>query len=131
MKRYLFDTKALMAFFNGEKGADDVGFLLAEVDEHLAEGYISAITLTEIYYLYTNRFDENTANKRIQALRFSNLKVVEIDEEIAIEAGRYKSKKSIPVADGLIAACASSVNSDLVTDDKHFESTGVKIIKFR
>ncbi|MCK5547455.1 MAG: PIN domain-containing protein [Thermoplasmata archaeon] len=131
MKRYLFDTKALMAFFNEEKGADDVGFLLAEVDNQTAEGYISAITLTEIYYLYAHRFDENTAKKRVTALRVSNLKTVVIDDNIAVDAGRYKARKSIPVADALIAACASATGSHLVTDDKHFESAGIRTIRFR
>lgn len=47
--RYLFDTKALIAFFNNEDGAEFVEKLLKEVDEGKAEGFISSITLMEIY----------------------------------------------------------------------------------
>ncbi|RLF89771.1 type II toxin-antitoxin system VapC family toxin, partial [Thermococci archaeon] len=85
--KYLFDTKALIAFFNNEDGAEFVEKLLKEVDEGRAEGFISSITLTEIYYLYLRRTGEEVARKRVEQIRLSNLKVVPIDEEVALKAG--------------------------------------------
>jgi len=128
--KYLFETKALIAFFNNEDGAEFVEKLLKEVDEGKAEGFISSITLTEIYYLYLRRAGEEVTRKRVEQIRLSNLKVVPIDEEVALKAGEYKVK-AIPIADALIAASACSVGAKVVTDDKHFEGLDVEGVKFR
>ena len=127
---YLFDTKALIAFFNDEEGAEFVERILAEIDENEAEGFICSITLTEIYYIYSRRVGEEYARKRVEQIRSSNLKVIAIDDDIALKAGEYKVK-AIPIADALIAAAADSVNAKVVTDDEHFEKVGVEVIRFR
>ena len=132
MKKLMFDTKAIIAFFNNEKGADVVEKLLAEVDCGKAEGYISAITLTEIYYLYSRRVNVDTAKKRVEMLEQSNLKIVPLDERIAVKAGEYKASSSIPVADAIIGASAYFAGAEVVTDDEDFEKMrDVKILKFR
>jgi len=128
--KYLFDTEALIAFFNNEDGAEFVEKLLREVDEGRAEGFISSITLTEIYYLYARRAGVDVARKRVEQIRLSNLKVIAIDEEVALKAGEYKVKK-IPIADALIAASAHSIGAKVVTDDKHFEELDVEVVRFR
>ena len=51
--KYLLDTKALIAFFNDEDGAENVEKILNNIDKNKAEGFVSAITLTEVYYLYS------------------------------------------------------------------------------
>jgi len=53
--KYILDTKALIAFFNDEDGAENVEKILDDIDENKAEGFVSAITLTEVYYLYSRR----------------------------------------------------------------------------
>jgi len=128
--KYLFDTKALIAFFNDEDGAEFVEKLLKEVDEGKAEGFISSITLTEIYYLYSRRAGIRVARERIEQIRLSNLKVVAIDEETALKAGEYKVR-AIPIADALIAASAYSVGAKVVTDNEHFEGLDIEVVKFR
>ncbi|MBI5253097.1 MAG: PIN domain-containing protein [Euryarchaeota archaeon] len=128
---YTFDTKALMAFFNGEAGAEKVEALLKEVDSGAAEGFISSVTLTEIYYLYFRRFGAKAAEDRIEQVKYSNLKIIAINDSIAINAGKYKAEKKIPIADALIAASALAAKSKVVTADEHFEGLGVKVVRFR
>ncbi|MBO8181544.1 MAG: type II toxin-antitoxin system VapC family toxin [Archaeoglobus sp.] len=128
--RYLIDTKALVAFFNDEDGADFVERILREVDENKAEGFISSITLTEMYYIYSRRMGKDYALKRIEDIRASNLRIVAINDEIALKAGEYKLNP-IPIADALIAACANFVGAKIVTDDEHFEKIDVEVVRFR
>jgi predicted nucleic acid-binding protein len=128
--KYLLDTKALIAFFNNEKGADKVELILKAIDENDAEGFVSAITLTELYYLYARQFGEGFAKERIGLIKHSNLKVISITEDIATKAGEYKIK-AIPIADALIAASAHSVDASVVTDDEHFDTLAVKVVRFR
>jgi ribonuclease VapC len=128
--KYLLDTKALIAFFNNEEGAETVEKILSDIDENKVEGFVSAITLTEIYYLYSRRSGESFAKKRIEQIKRSNLKMVVIDDEIAIKAGEYKIK-AIPIADALIATSAYFIGAKVVTDDEHFEKFEVGVVKFR
>lgn len=128
--KYFLDTQALLAFFNNEDGADKVEALLREIDENKVEGFVSAITLTELYYLYARRIGEQVAKERIEQLRLSNLRIVPITEEIAMLAGEYKLR-AIPIADALIAASAQLVDAPVVTADEHFEKLDVPVLKFR
>ncbi|RZN33435.1 MAG: type II toxin-antitoxin system VapC family toxin [Methanophagales archaeon ANME-1-THS] len=127
---YLLDTKALIAFFNNEDGADKVEVILKEIDETRAGGFISAITITELYYLYSRRIGERVAKERIEQLRRSNLQIVPINEDIAMRAGEYKIQ-AIPIADALIAASAYLIDAPVVTDDEHFEEVNVQVLRFR
>ena len=128
--KYLLDTKALIAFFNNEDGADKVAAILEEIDENKAEGFISAITVTELYYLYSRRIGERLARERIEQIKLSNLRIVTIDEDVAMKAGEYKVK-AIPIADALIAASAHFIDAHVVTDDEHFEKVNVRVLRFR
>ena len=128
--KYLLDTKALIAFFNNEDGADKVAAILEEIDENKAEGFISAITVTELYYLYSRRIGERLARERIEQIKLSNLRIVTINEDIAMKAGEYKVK-AIPIADALIAASAHLIDALVVTDDEHFEKVNVRVLRFR
>jgi predicted nucleic acid-binding protein len=128
---YTFDTKALMAFFNGEAGAEKVEAFLKEVDSGATEGFVSSVTLTEIYYLYFKRLGARVAEERVREVRYSNLKTVDIGAEIALNAGKYKAEKKIPVADALIAASALATNSKVITADEHFEGLEIEVVRFR
>lgn len=127
---YVFDTRALMAFFNNERGAEKVESLLAEVDGGKTEGFVSSVTLAEIYYLYFRRLEARAAEERVNEVRHSNLKTIAIDAEIAVNAGKYKAEKKIPIADALIAASALATKSKIVTTDEHFDALGVEVVNY-
>lgn len=123
--KHLFDTMAILAYFNNEEGADFV----EEILENNSELYISSITLTEVYYIYSRRVDEETAEERVNQLKY-NLEVIGIEDEEAIKAGKYK-ESDIPIADALIGACAESIDASVVTADQHFEEIDVEVVEFR
>ena len=99
-------------------------------DENRAGGLMSSITLTEMYYIYSRRGGRDYARRRIEQIQASNLKVIAINDEIAVKAGEYR-REAIPIADALIAACAHSIGAKVVTDDEHFESADVEVVRFR
>ena len=56
------------------------------------------------------------------------LKKINIDEKIAIKAGDFKGKHSIPIGDSLIAATAFYCNAIMLTDDADFKKiTEIKV----
>ncbi|EQD34035.1 PilT protein, partial [mine drainage metagenome] len=81
--KYLFDTEALIALFNSEKGSHKVQFLLHEVDIGGAEGYISSVTLIELYYNYAKE-SEQKANEVVDTVRSSKLRLISTDGAIAL-----------------------------------------------
>jgi len=121
--RLVFDTRSLLKLLFDEPGGDDVSFLVAESEAGRAEGFISAITLTELWYLIFRR-DAGLAERSIQTV-LGSLDLVPIEETISIQAGKYKVAKPIPIADALIAATAAAVHGTVVTDDKDFAGLGV------
>jgi predicted nucleic acid-binding protein len=127
--RYLFDTSALVAFFNEEKGASKVKVLLEGVENGVAGGFVSTISLTELFYLYNAKAGSPEPREVIENIMGSKLKVLPINISTSLLAGRFK--KGIPLGDALIAANASETGAKIITDDPHFSKTGVEVLEFR
>lgn len=127
--RYLFDTSALIAFFNEEKGAGEVKVLLEGVEKGVAEGFVSTISLTELFYLYNAKSSGPGPKEIVEAIIGSKLKVLPINISTSLLAGKFK--RGIPLGDALIAANASEVGAKIITDDPHFSKTGVEVLEFR
>lgn len=113
--RYLFDTSALIAFFNEEEGANEVKVLLEGVENKVAEGFVSTISLTELFYLYNAKAGSLEPREIIENIMGSKLKVLPINISTSLLAGKFK--KGIPLGDALIAANASEVGAKIITDD--------------
>jgi predicted nucleic acid-binding protein len=89
----------------------DVEKLLAKYDEF----YVSIITYVEVYaYEF-----QNSIEKDITDDIFANLKIIEVNKEIADQAIIYRKNKTkkIKLPDAIILATAKYINADLLTDD--------------
>lgn len=133
--KLVLDTEPLASFFNNEKEADKVEGLLKSIDENRAEGFISAITLSELFCLFARAMDEGFSKNILSHIKDSNVSVVAVTEEIAETAGEFKfryackGRKDLPLADAIIAATAFIKNAELVSSDPHFDK--IKEIKLR
>nr|WP_319537901.1 PIN domain-containing protein [uncultured Methanospirillum sp.] len=125
----LFDTHALLTFFNDENNSDIIGSYLEEVDDRARKGYISTITISELSYLYIRNDMKREGEACIHALLNTALEVVPVDVNIAISAGNLKKRK-ISLADAIIAATAVQVQATVVTNDTHFDELGVPRIEY-
>jgi predicted nucleic acid-binding protein len=120
--RLLLDTKPLIKLFAKEDGWEAVQALLLRIENEDIEAAISVVTLTEIYYKYLHEKRADLAKARLEELKYATyLKKINIDEKIAIKAGEFKGKYSIPIADCLISATAFYYNSTMLTDDDDFK----------
>lgn len=123
---YLFDTHALITLLFGENGCDIVQNLMKEIENRESKGLISVITLTELKYLFTNRFGGEEADIRIHPILTSYLTIIPVSLSIAISAGRIK-KSGISLADAIIAATALEMDCEVVSGDRHFSRMGVRV----
>ena len=128
--KIILDTMPLIGYFKGEEGYERVRDLIRKIEEGDIDGFISAITLIEVYYIYFREAGEEIAVMRTDQLRFSSLQIVPIDDRLALLAGEIKGKHAIPIADAMIGATAMILDGVLVSDDGHFEEIeGLKVLK--
>lgn len=127
--RLLFDTHAFLAFFNREEGSETIKKKFDAVQHGEAEGFVAAITLTELAYIYARKTDAATARLRVMQVQGSKLNIIPLTPEIAIEAGLLK-QPGISVADAIIAASALSAGAAVVTNDPHFAEIGVVVSRY-
>jgi predicted nucleic acid-binding protein len=125
----LFDTHALLTYLNDEDSSEIMGKYLNDVDNGIIKGYISAITLAELTYIYNRTEKKREGEACIHALLNSSLEIIPVDITIAISAGNLKKRK-ISLADAIIAAASLQVIATVVTNDLHFDELGVQRISY-
>jgi predicted nucleic acid-binding protein len=120
--KLLIDTEPLIKLFAKEEGWETVQKILLRIESGVIEAAISVVTLTEIYYKYLHEKRLDLAKARVEELKYATyLKKLEIDEKIAIKAGEFKGKYSIPIADSLISATAFYNDAIVLSDDADFK----------
>lgn len=89
---------------------------------------VPTIVLTEFLKVSTPRIGLEGALTRIGVLKSRGAKVVPLDEDQALAAGRLLlTYPNLPVADALIASLISLRKAScVVTDDAHFKDIGIR-----
>ena len=125
-RKLLFDTHAFLAFFSREPGSETIKKYFEAIESGKADGFVAAITLTELAYIYARKTDKATARLRVTQILGSKLNVIPLNPEIAVEAGLLK-QPGISIADAIIAASAKSAGAAVVTNDPYFSRRGAEV----
>jgi len=120
MKRYVFDSYAMIAYFEDEPGADRVAQILRQLIQGKAKGYMSVVNWGEVYYNVMREDGIAKAEKVILQLDKFPLEIVEVNRNLAYEAARLKGKYRIAYADCFAVALSLKLNAFLVTGDPEF-----------
>jgi ribonuclease VapC len=120
VKRYVFDSYALLAFLEDEPGAAQVEKALREVMGGKAEGWLSVINWGEIYYTAMREQGEKTAEEVVALLAQYPMRLVEADQTLTREAARFKARFRIAYADCFAAALAKRHKATVLTGDPEF-----------
>lgn len=131
-ERYTFDSEAILAFYLDEEGAGVVEDCLEQVQSGKAEGYISIINLTEIFYILS-RVSPEMAEETERKLRLLGIKVVSVDDNgLWREAAHVKAKHPLSLADAFAVATAKTAKSKLVVgSDKEFKKLNIQLVRIR
>lgn len=122
MKRYVFDSYALLAFLEDETAAGEVEKVLREMEKGRAKGYLSIINWGEIYYITMREQGRDIAEDVIDLLDNYPLKLIESDRSLTLAAAQFKGKYRITYADCFAAALAVQHNAILLTGDPEFKA---------
>ena len=86
-------------------------------------GIVPSIVIHEFYKFQLENLGKDVAELRVNSLLKLDLKIVNLDIPIAIQAAKLRCKYAeLPTADAIIAATAIATSCDyILTDDKHIK----------
>ena len=118
---YLFDSHALLAFFQKEEGAEIVAKILRESMEKRLDQLISVINLGEIIYMTKRRFGDRKKMDIIGRIHQLGLKILPAPDTIVYKAAELKAEYPISYADCFALAWALENSAIIVTGDPEFK----------
>ena len=118
---FVFDSHALLKFFQKEKGYERILELLEEIKKTGATKYINAINLGEIIYATKREFGDQKKLEVLAHLERLEFRVLPVPNQLIFQAAEYKAQFSISFADCLALASAVEHKAAIVTGDPDFK----------
>jgi len=127
----VFDAEPLIAYFCDEPGSDRVEAYVEAV-EGPADGYISAVTLAEVYYIVRAIDGEERADAVVDVLEESGIRRVDTEHTWPL-AAEFKFSHAPALGDAFALGTAAHVEGTLLVgaDDDYDTITEVPITRFR
>jgi predicted nucleic acid-binding protein len=120
-KALVFDSWAILAFYEDEPAGKQVAELIAEANERETPLWMSVINAGEVWYIIARRTSEAEADSTIAELQSLGIQFDNAEWKISRQAGVFKSKYTMSYADAFAAALALQKNAHLVTGDQEFK----------
>lgn len=121
MKKVVFDSYALIAFFRQEEGYEAIRELLVKMSAGETEGFITTVNVGEVYYMISRKSGPKNAATALDALLKFPLQIVDADLKLTLEAAALKAKYALSYADAFAAALTIAKKVTLITGDAEFE----------
>ena len=118
---YLFDSHALLAFFQNEEGAEIVAEILQRAMKKGLDRLICVINLGEIIYITKRRFGDSKKLEILARVHQLGLKVLPVPQNLVCKAAEIKAQYPISYADCFALACAMEHSARVVTGDPDFK----------
>lgn len=125
-EKHLYDTRFFMEYFYTQDTE-----LLRKLKHELAsakEKVVSVLTIHEMHRIDTKYEGAAVAKLRSDIIR-ADCTVIDVDYEAAVKSAELRSKRSMPMADSIIAVTAQIHGCTLVSDDLHFK--GINNLKIK
>ncbi|MBW2073011.1 MAG: type II toxin-antitoxin system VapC family toxin [Deltaproteobacteria bacterium] len=121
---YLFDSHALLAFFQKEEGAEVVAKILRWSRRKQLDQLLSVINLGEIIYMIKRRFGDQKKVEILGRVYQLGLKILPVPDSLVYRAAELKAEFPLSYADCFALACAIEHSATLVTGDPEFKHVG-------
>ena len=118
---FVFDSHALLKFFQKEKGYEKVLHLLEEMKKTGATKYINAIHLGEIIYMTKREFGDQKKLEVLANIERLKFRVLPVPNQLIFQAAEYKAQFPISYADCFALASAMEHQAAIVTGDSDFK----------
>ncbi len=118
---FIFDSHALLKFFQKEKGHEKVFNLLETIQKTSLAKYINAINLGEIIYSTKREFGDQKKIEVLANIERLKFTILSISNDLIFQAAEYKAQYSISYADSFTLASAIQHKAIIVTGDPEFK----------
>src|SRR4030066_1408223 len=119
---FIFDSHALLMFFQKEKGYEKVIHILEDIKKTGVAKYINAINLGEIIYSTKREFGDQKKLEVLANIERLNFTILTVSNNLIFQAAEYKAQYSISYADCFILASAIEHKAIIVTGDPEFKN---------
>ncbi len=113
---------SLIAYFEGEEGAEAVAGIFKDALADKAEVFVCVVNWGEMYYIVLREGGDDKAELYKLTLAKYPITIVEANKELTLQAARYKAFHRISYADAYATALTKLRKAGLVTGDKEFKS---------
>jgi predicted nucleic acid-binding protein len=118
---FIFDSHALLKFFQREKGYEQVIHLLEEIKKAGTKKYLNAINLGEIIYSTKREFGDQKKVEVLANIERLSFTVLPVPNNLIFQAAEYKAQYGISYADCFVLASALEYKATIVTGDPEFK----------
>lgn len=119
-ERYLLDACAIIAYLSDEDGADKVEELLWQSNQETGKLFMHELNLLEVYYGVYRDEGKELAEETFEKVTNLPIKIIEgLRKTVFKEAGRFKARYKVSLADSVALAQAKVKGIPLVTCDHH------------
>lgn len=116
----VLDSYSLIAYLEGEAGADRMIELFRTARDSGRDLLLSVINWGEVYYVTLREAGRERAEEVARLISTLPIEVVPADLELTRQAAEFKSSRKMSYADCFAAALAKLRKAELVTGDKEF-----------
>lgn len=113
----LIDSWAWIEYFKGSKAGEHSKKIIEDSEERAV---ISAINIAEVYGWILRSYGEDFAEEKKAAMK-ERAFVVNVDDEIAVEAAKARHLGKWGLGDAIVFATAKKEDASIVTGDPHFK----------
>lgn len=128
---YVLDSYAILAYLGDEEGADKVEELINEAENDKIKLFMNYVNLGEVYYIVARELGFVEANRAVVTVKNLPIEFVQVNESLALRAGRIKAMHKLSYADAFVVATAIDKEGIIVTGDKEFEGVYPNILWIR
>jgi ribonuclease VapC len=120
-KNILFDSFAILKYYQDETGAEKVENLLRSAQRDLLKAFMSEINLGEVYYLTIRRIGLEPAKENLERLLNLPITIISPSSELIMRAAEVKAEYAISYADCFAVATAEQLSASIITGDPDFK----------
>ncbi|WP_422448818.1 type II toxin-antitoxin system VapC family toxin [Thermoanaerobacterium sp. DL9XJH110] len=138
IKKYdklFMDTNVILYFLEGNEIFGDMSKeIFSLVKNGDVQGYMSVISVAELLVKPLKLNDNILVDSITKFINhFPNLKIVDIDKNIALQAAQIRAKTGLKLPDALIIASAKAFGCGLIGTDTQWEqkSLGIKFLNIK
>jgi len=121
MKNILFDSHAILQFYQDEDGAENVEELLISAKQGVLKAYMSEINLGEVYCMTIRRLGSASARDHLEHFFELPVQIISPSSDIILTASEIKAEHAISYADCFAVATAQKVKASIITGDPEFK----------